>query len=69
MSFNFNYALMEHYERIDAAVEELADLWHLGVDVNDNDIYYKVLERNGLLNDGFTLDHDEIARQVNRRLR
>ena len=65
----FNYALLEHYERIDAAVKELADLWHLGVDVNDNDIYYKVLERHGLLNDGFTLDHNEIAQQVNRRLR
>lgn len=66
---SFNYALMHHYERIDAAVKELADLWHQGVDVNDNNIYYEVLERNGLLNDGFTLDHDEIARQVNRRLR
>lgn len=65
----FNYALLEHYERIDAAVEELVNLWHLGVDVIDNDMYYKVLEHNGLLNDGFTLDHNEIARQVNRRLR
>lgn len=66
---SFNYALMHHYECVDAAVKELADLWHQGVDVNDNDIYYEVLERHGLLNDGFTLDHDEIARQVNRRLR
>lgn len=66
---SLKYALMEHYERVDAAVEELADLWHQGIDVNDNDIYYEVLERNGLLNDGFTLDHDEIARQVNRRLK
>lgn len=66
---SFNYALMHHYERLDAAIEELADLWRQGVDVNDNDIYYEVLERNGLLNDGFTLDHDEIAQQVNRRLK
>ena len=65
---SLKYALMEHYKRVDAAVEELTDLWHQGIDVNDNDIYYEVLERNGLLNDGFTLDHDEIARQVNRRL-
>lgn len=66
---SLKYALMEHYKRVDAAVEELAALWHQGVDVNDDDIYFEVLERNGLLNDGFTLDHDEIAYQVNRRLR
>lgn len=68
MSFNFNYALMDHYKRIDAAVKELADLWRQGVDVNDNNIYYEVLARNGLLNDGFTLNHEDLVKQVNRRI-
>lgn len=64
----FDYALMDHYARVDAAVKELANLYYQGTDINDNDVYYGVLARNGLLNDGFILDHEDLIKQVNRRI-
>ena len=54
---NYNpmsFAIGEHYEARDAAIRKLVELYHSGYDLNDNDLFYSVLSRYGILEDGFT---------------
>ena len=65
-----SFAIAEHYEARDAVVKRLVDLYKDDFDINDNDLFYSVLEQYGILEDGFDFqsDIDYIVKEVNRRI-
>lgn len=65
-----SFAIEQHYEARDLAIKRLVDLHNDDFDINDNDLFYSVLDQYGLLEDGFALetDIDYIVKEVNRRI-
>lgn len=64
----FHFAIAQHYQDIDLAIEKLTLLAQQGCKI-DNDMINAVFVRYGLNNDGFTIDFEEIKREVKKRLR
>ena len=64
----FHFAIAQHPQDLDFAIEKLALLAQQGCKI-DNDMINAVLVRYGLNNDGFAIDFEEIKREVKKRLR
>lgn len=65
-----SFAIAQHYEARDAVVKRLVDLYKDDFDINDNDLFYAVLDQCGMLDDGFDFqsDIDYIVKEVNKRI-
>ena len=69
MNFNpFNMAIAQHYENVDNAINYLVGLWDDDVDIREANVFYSVLERYGLNDDGFESEVAYIKDEVNRRI-
>ena len=64
----FNMAIAEHYQNVYNAIAYLIDLWKDDVDIGDESIFNKVMERYGLNDDGFESERDYIIQEVSRRM-
>jgi hypothetical protein len=65
MNFNIiNPAIAEHYQARDLAIRKLIDMHNDDYDISDEKIFYSVLERYGLLGDGFESEVDYIVEAV-----
>jgi hypothetical protein len=62
-------AIAEHYEARDLAIRKLIDLYNDDYDISDRELFNAVLERHGLLEDGFCSEEDYIMQEVERRIR
>ena len=70
MNFNmFNPAIATHYENLDAAIDHLARLINEGCSMNDTRLLQAVLRDHDLLNDGFSIDIQDMIAQAQRRAR
>ena len=65
-----SFAIAQHYQARDMVIRRLVDLHKDDFDINDNDLFYSVLDQYGLLEDGFALetDIDYIVKEVNKRI-
>ena len=66
---NFGMAVMQHHENVDRAIRFLVDLHKDDVDISDERIFYSVLDKYNLLDDGFTAEEDYIIKEVSKRIR
>jgi hypothetical protein len=66
---NFGMAVMQHHENVDRAIRFLVDLHKDDVDISDERIFYQVLDKYNLLDDGFTAEEDYIIKEVSKRIR
>lgn len=64
----FNFAIADHYEKVDGAINYLIGLAHDDVDINDPEIFRFVLRKYNLLDDGFESEAEYIIEEVNKRL-
>lgn len=65
-----SFAIEQHYEARDRVVRRLVDLYKDDFDINDNDLFYAVLDQCGFSRDGFDFqsDIDYIVKEVNKRI-
>ena len=72
MNWNYsdavNFAIAEHYERVNDTVDKLTELVQLGYDI-DKSTVATIGRQYGLYEDGFDIDEIEILKQVQRRVR
>ena len=61
-------AIFQHHENVDSAIDCLIDLYHDGVDIGDRKIFNAVMERYGLLDDGFCSEEEYIIKEVRKRI-
>lgn len=62
-------AIAEHYKAHDLAIKKLIDLYNDDYDISDRELFNAVLERYGLLEDGFCSEEDYIMQEIERRIR
>ena len=65
-----SFAIAQHYEARDRVVQRLVYLYKDDFDINDNDLFYTVLDQCGFSRDGFDFqsDIDYIVKEVNKRI-
>ena len=70
MEFNpTNFAIANHYQARDLAIRKLIDMHNDDYDITDKELFYSVLARYGLLEDGFCSEEEYIKNAVARRIR
>ena len=69
MNFNMNFAIAEHYQQVENAVEQLIALHHKGYNIYDEALVDVVIRSCGLSNDGFASEKSNILREVSRRIK
>lgn len=62
------YAILQHHENVDNAIAYLIDLYHDDVDIGDRKIFNSVMEKYGLLDDGFCSEEEYIIKEVRKRI-
>lgn len=62
-------AVKEHYEARELAIKKLVDMYNDDYDIEDRKIFNAVLDRYGLLEDGFSSEEEYIIKEVARRIR
>lgn len=63
-----NFAIAQHYENMDKAAEELAEMVAEGANLYDEVLYNRLLRKYGLDSDGFTPDRQYIIKEAIRRI-
>ena len=64
-----SFIIGQHYEARDQAIDELVAKYKQGVDIGDRNIFNSILNKHGLLDDGFESEEEYIIQEVNRRIR
>lgn len=64
-----SFIIGQHYEARDLAIEELFALYKKGVDIEDAEIFYAVLDKHGLTEDGFESEEETIITELRRKIR
>ena len=64
-----SFIIGQHYEAVDQAIEELWEMHQEGINIDDPDIFYSVLDKHSLDDDGFELEEEAIVQELNRRIR
>ena len=59
-------AVADHYANVDRAIRFLVDLHKDDVDISDERIFYQVLDKYNLLDDGFTVEENYIIKEVSK---
>ena len=65
----FNMAIAQHYQNVDNAIAYLTDLYNDDVDITDIRVFNSVMQRYGLLDDGFESEQEYIKEEIKRRIK
>ena len=64
-----SFIIGQHYEARDLAIKKLIDMYNDDYDITDKKIIHEVLERYGLIDDGFESEEEYIIQEAMRRIR
>lgn len=68
MDLYCNFAIAQHYEARDAAIEHLVRAYNEGVDIGDRATFNAILDEHNLRNDGFCSEESYIIKEVSKRI-
>ena len=63
-----SFIIGQHYEARDQAIRKLVDMYFDDYDIEDREIFESVLDRYGLLDDGFESEEEYIIQEVSRQI-
>ena len=64
-----SFAIAQHYQDRDAAIEELVALYEQHIDIGHPDVFNAVLAKHNMGSDGFEDEDDYIIAEVSKRIR
>ena len=64
-----SFAIAQHYQDRDAAIDELVTLYEQHIDIDHPDVFNAVLAKHNMGSDGFEDEDDYIIAEVGKRIR